>query len=104
MLATLTKFSADTISNTIKKIISAKEQYVVYTSGGGAHNPLLMQHIKENLPGLSFYITDDIGIPGDAKEAVLFAVLANETITGEPLHFNREGMPAVTMGKISFPK
>ncbi len=104
VLATLTKFSADTICDAIKKLILSKEQYVVYTSGGGAHNPLLMQHIKENLPGFSFFVTDDIGVPGDAKEAVLFAILANETIAGEPLEFNREGMPAVTMGKFSFPE
>ncbi len=102
VLATLTKFSADTISGAIHKFITEPGKYTVYSSGGGAHNPLLMQGIKENLPGVSFFVTGDIGIPGDAKEAVLFALLANETVAGGPSHFGK-GMPAVTMGKICFP-
>ena len=39
-----------------------------------------------------------------AKEAVLFAILANETLCGGLTDFgSREGVPSVSMGKISFP-
>ncbi len=40
-----------------------------------------------------------------AKEAVLFAILANECIAGGTTRFSNElkGIPSVTMGKISFP-
>ncbi len=37
----------------------------------------------------------------DAKEAVLFALLANEAVAGTGAGFMN--MPSVTMGKISFP-
>jgi anhydro-N-acetylmuramic acid kinase len=47
--------------------------------------------------------TGELGIAGDAKEAVLFAILANEAIVGEGIDFFDPGMPAVTMGKLSFP-
>ena len=42
-----------------------------------------------------------LGIPGDAKEAVLFAVLANETISGGKTSYGDN--PSVCMGKISLP-
>ncbi len=104
LLATLTRFSAETIADAIQKATCATEKYTLYASGGGAHNPVLMGHIQELLPGFEIRKTEILGIAGDAKEAVLFAILANETVAGEPVKFgNREGVPSVTMGKISFP-
>jgi anhydro-N-acetylmuramic acid kinase len=64
---------------------------------------LLVEWLKELLP-FTFQKTDDLGISGDAKEAVLFAILANETVSGGTSDFgSRKGIPSVTMGKISFP-
>jgi anhydro-N-acetylmuramic acid kinase len=39
----------------------------------------------------------------DAKEAVLFALLANETIAGEAMHLSNQTKLPVSFGKISFP-
>lgn len=104
IIATLTRLSADTIVDAIKKVIQSGETNKIYASGGGAHNPVLMQSIKDQLPECSINFLDELGVSGDAKEAVLFAVLANETIAGTGEKFSsKEGVPAVTMGKISFP-
>ena len=105
VMATLNRFSADMIVDAVQRTLSTQQEYVVYTSGGGMHNPLLMAHIKEQLPGIIFRTTDELAINPDAKEAVLFAILANETICGGEEHpgANRNGIPSVTMGKISFP-
>lgn len=104
LMATLTKFSGDTISEAIKRTIKSDEKYVMYASGGGAHNPVLMGHIRGQLPGIEVKLMSELGISGDAKEAVLFAVLANETLAGGETNFGlREGVPSVSMGKISFP-
>lgn len=104
LMATLTRFSAETIAESVQRVLKADESYMVYMSGGGMHNPVLTGAIKELLPNCTFGRTDEIGIPGDAKEAVLFAVLANETVAGGTTSFgNRQGVPTVTMGKISFP-
>lgn len=107
LLATLTRFSAETIAEAI--IFSIKntsykiEEFSIYTSGGGAHNPLIIKWLRELLP-CKFNKIDDLGISGDAKEAVLFAVLANETIAGENFNFGiRQRIPTVNMGKISLP-
>ena len=104
-MATLTRFSAETITEAIINAVgkSVKENYTIYMSGGGAHNPLLVKWLKELLP-FNFKNTDELGISGDAKEAVLFAILANETVCGGKSDFGtRKGIPSVSMGKISFP-
>lgn len=104
-MATLNKFSADTIVSALLKTTDRNRSYKIFTSGGGMHNPLLIQHLKEALPNFSFYTTAELDIDPDAKEAVLFAVLANECICGDGSYLQKgvNGMPAVSMGKISFP-
>jgi anhydro-N-acetylmuramic acid kinase len=107
LLATLTRFSAETIAEAIKKSFEGKKldgQFTIYTSGGGAHNPLLIKHLRELLPNMPLKSTNDLGINGDAKEAILFAILANECVAGGQTDFGkRAGVPSVSMGKISFP-
>ena len=104
LLATLTQFSADTIVDAIKKVLHPDHSYTLYASGGGAHNPVLMRQIQNQLPGIALKRMEELGVAGDAKEAVLFALLANETVAGGLVDFGkRQGVPSVTMGKISFP-
>ena len=64
-----------------------------------------MQNLQEILTDHTFLTTADLGINPDAKEAVLFAVLANECICGNHTAFmdGRKGIPGVSMGKISLP-
>jgi anhydro-N-acetylmuramic acid kinase len=56
----------------------------VVASGGGVHNGALMEALAEELarllPRVRLTRTDAYGLPVDAKEAVAFAVLANETV------------------------
>ena len=105
LMATLVQFSADTIADAITLSTQSNQVYTVYMSGGGAHNPVLTQAIQQQLPNCTFGRTNELGIDGDAKEAVLFAVLANECVAGGTTSFgNRQGVPTVSMGKVSFPK
>jgi anhydro-N-acetylmuramic acid kinase len=104
-MATLNKFSADSIATAIKKTIQEGELFSIYVSGGGMHNPLLLQNLKQQLPRCTFYSTTELGINPDAKEAVLFALLANENVCGGKVDLGtgRNKIPNVSMGKISFP-
>ncbi|MEO8535043.1 MAG: anhydro-N-acetylmuramic acid kinase [Flavobacterium sp.] len=107
LLATLTRFSAETIAEAIRFAVNNTtapiEDFKIYMSGGGTNNPLLVRWLKELLP-CQFYKSDELGILSDAKEAVLFALLANETVAGGDFNFGtNKGIPSVTMGKISFP-
>jgi len=104
IMATLCHFSAETITNAIKRCFGEEAKAQVFMSGGGMHNPLLVQVLKSKLPFCKFLTTEDLNIDPDAKEAVLFAVLANETLCGKPINFgDRQGVPSVCMGKISLP-
>ena len=102
VMATLNKFTADIIVAAIKSSIKNKN-VIVYSSGGGMHNPLLMKNIKDQLPEISFKTTEDLNINPDAKEAVLFALLANEALCGGETNFGKAA-PSVSMGKVSFAK
>ncbi len=101
VMATLNQFTADIIVDALQRTMQQKN-FSVYASGGGMHNPLLMQNIKEQLPNASFRNIADLNINPDAKEAILFAVLANETLCGGHTNFSGN-IPNVSMGKISFP-
>lgn len=101
-MATLNKFSADMIASAINKCINSNQPVKVFVSGGGIHNPLLMQHLNELLPGCNFSSTAVTGINPDAKEAILFALLANECVSGNVTTFGAGILP-ISMGKISFP-
>ncbi|GAB2522134.1 anhydro-N-acetylmuramic acid kinase [Spirosoma aerophilum] len=105
LMATLVQFSADTITEAIGRVMEEGEVYRIYMSGGGMHNPELTARLRNLLPNCTFGLTNELGINGDAKEAVLFAVLANESLVGGNTSFgDRQGVPAVSMGKVSFPK
>ncbi len=111
LMATLTRLTAETIAEAISSAIatnknkaSAIKSRQLYLSGGGAHNPLIVQYLQELLPDIQLKRMKALGIDGDAKEAVLFAVLANEALAG--LHADNStlgGIPLVGMGKISLP-
>lgn len=104
LIATLTRFSAETIAEAILQA-SSTNKMDLYLSGGGAHNPLLVKWISELLQIKKVRSTTELGIDGDAKEAVLFAVLANEALMGGKVDFGeRAKIPSVSMGKICFPE
>lgn len=103
IMATLNTLTAVTIANAIK-IGLQKQDLQIFVSGGGAHNVLLMDNLQSELPQCNFQRIDSLGMNGDAKEAVLFALLANECIGGKTVEFNIQNkIPKVNFGKISFP-
>jgi len=73
----------------------------LFASGGGAHNPFVIQHLQQLLPSATIGNTKQLGIQPDAKEAILFALLGNEALCGEPVKIGNN--PQVLMGKFSFP-
>ena len=105
VMATINRFSAVTIVEAIERSLQKTEHYTIYTSGGGMHNPLLMDQIKDMLPKYTFHTTDALLVNPDAKEALLFAILANECVAGgnTPIGNGTADIPNVSMGKISFP-
>ncbi len=87
LICTLTHFTAQSIVKHIKELQNENKPTnlttSVYVSGGGVHNMFLMDLLKENLPKFTVKNFEVLGISPDAKEAVLFAVLANERLFGQ---------------------
>ncbi|TAF45141.1 MAG: anhydro-N-acetylmuramic acid kinase [Sphingobacteriales bacterium] len=104
VLATLCQFSGLAIAQAIKKCFNTSHKPIIYLSGGGMYNPLLINILKTEVPFAQFKNTHSLSIHPDAKEAVLFALLANENICGKAIDFgDKNNIPSVCMGKISFP-
>ena len=104
-MATLNRVTASIICEILQTLKSNEDSFKVYVSGGGMHNPLIMSYLREHLPGFHIQSTSEKGIDPDAKEAILFALLANEAVAGQPLSIGtgRQRVPAIRMGKISLP-
>ncbi len=104
VMASLNRFSALGICDAITRSLKG-EKFEIFLSGGGMHNPLLIRNIKELLPGAVIRDTAELGVSPDAKEAVLFATLANECLVGNRIDFGpgQSRVPSVHMGKISLP-
>ena len=81
-IATLTELTVQTITNYSEQFIEQSPIDVLYVSGGGVHNRTVMQRLSEALVGTTVEPVDNSGISADAKEAIGFAILANETFHG----------------------
>lgn len=105
VMATLNEFTAVMIADALNAL-NKKSECDIFISGGGMHNSLLVDSIKKNISPTSIKSTNDKNINPDAKEAILFALLANECVAGNGSDFGSGAvnLPAITMGKISFPK
>ncbi|MCZ8497350.1 anhydro-N-acetylmuramic acid kinase [Priestia megaterium] len=85
ILATATMFTASSIVDSYRKFILPKTDIdEIIVGGGGSYNLTLMKMIKmligNSIPVLT---QEEIGYSSEAKEAVAFALLANETYHGK---------------------
>lgn len=102
MLATATDFTALTIQYSLEHLCAHRAQRLI-VGGGGALNPTLMAFLRRRLPGCRVMTNEELGLDGNAKEAVAFAVLANEFCHGAPNNAPRATGAArpVVMGKLT---
>lgn len=90
LMATATAFTARSVAEAVRRFVEPLPDRVI-ASGGGVHNPTLMRMLAEALDPIPVETTAAYGLDPDAKEAVLFALLAHEWANGV-----RTGLPAVT--------
>lgn len=102
LLATATLFTAKCIKTAIDAFSPARPDRLI-VGGGGSLNPTLMTMIENELAGIEVMTNEDLGLDSSAKEAVAFAILANEAIHGIPntaIHATNASHPVI-MGKIT---
>ncbi len=100
LIATLTALTGKTIVNFVADNFPVSG-LKIFVSGGGARNPFVMDYLKLHLTNAEINDTSALGIDPDAKEAILFALLGNEALCGEPIKIGNN--PAALFGKFSFP-
>jgi anhydro-N-acetylmuramic acid kinase len=111
IIATATALTAKSISQSIKHFVLTPaarranfRDYIV--SGGGAENRTLLRMLSEEVSrmGLTLKKMDDFQLPGQAKEAVAFALLAYQTWRREPGNVPSAtgAKRAAVLGKISY--
>jgi anhydro-N-acetylmuramic acid kinase len=101
ILATVTAFTARSIAQAYRCYLPRGVEEVLLC-GGGARNRTMVRLLLAELPGARVRMTDELGVPVEAKEAVSFAVLAVATIRGEPGNLPRAtgARRPVVLGKI----
>jgi len=105
VIRTATILTALSIMDAFHRFIAPKAKIgELIVSGGGAHNPLLMAQLESGLSGLRVREAGELGVPGDAKEAFAFAVLAYETLHKRPANVPGAtgAKEAVVLGKVCF--
>ena len=107
LLATMTMFTAQSIAYNYQQFIFPHYQIdEVIVGGGGSYNSTLINMLKDLLKDdCCVKIQEEIGFSSSAKEAIAFAILANET-----LHGNSSNVPTATgakeyvvLGSMTFP-
>ncbi|MFL0492929.1 anhydro-N-acetylmuramic acid kinase AnmK [Bacillus sp. 179-I 2A5 NHS] len=108
ILTTVTMFTAISIVHHYKEFILPYYKIdEVILGGGGSYNDTLVEMVRNGLKEekCAIFIQEDIGYSSAAKEAIAFAILANETH-----HRNPRNVPSATgakksvvLGNITFP-
>lgn len=84
-LATATRYTAATIAvNYRLHVFPRCPVQQVILSGGGAHNLTLRRDLASLIPECELLTQEDLGFDSDAKEAIAFALLADETMHRHP--------------------
>ena len=89
VLATVTRLTATSVARGIawleeRDVEPGRRVQEVVVSGGGRHNLTLMRFLRQEVGDADVLFSDALGLPGDAKEAVAFAILANQTVRALP--------------------
>lgn len=90
MFATATALTVETIAVAYERFILPHHVIdEVHVSGGGMKNKTIMQGLTKRLKGIEVFEYDQLGIPSEAKEAVLMVLLANEHMMGNPSNLKK---------------
>jgi anhydro-N-acetylmuramic acid kinase len=95
IIATATEFTVLTIYDQFNRFLRKRLKNgtlnELIVSGGGSKNKTMMDSLQRYFSPTQIITSDSLGVSSDAKEALCFAILANETITG-----NSSNIPSVT--------
>jgi anhydro-N-acetylmuramic acid kinase len=83
LLATLVALTVESVARAAERFFAQPaERWILY--GGGARNRAILEGLRKRLAPVPVDLSDAHGIPGDALEAIAFAVLGHASARGEP--------------------
>ena len=103
LIASVTAFTAATMVEAYQRFVLPRYPEVESVlCGGGSRNPALVGWLRQDLPEVSWHSCDEFGLSADALEAVIFALLAYETIRGHATNVPTAtgARRAVLLGKV----
>jgi len=107
LLATATAFTAESIAAAYREFVRPQVREIdeVILGGGGSYNRTLRGMLEARLPATRVLTHEDFGISGEAKEALAFAILGNETALGQSANVPSAtgARHPVVLGKIVLP-
>lgn len=83
IMATATALTAESIADACRRFLPRMPAEMI-VAGGGSHNRVLVRMLAEAMQPTRVALSDEFGIPADAREAVSFALLALESVHGRP--------------------
>jgi len=106
LMATLVEFVAQAVARGLdwcRMLDPPVGELIV--AGGGVHNPVLMERIAAAVAPLPIRLSDQLGVPARAREAMIFALLADLAVRGcaAPLPAVTGARRSKVLGKVSFP-
>ncbi|MGN7966274.1 MULTISPECIES: anhydro-N-acetylmuramic acid kinase [Microbacterium] len=78
LVRTLTELTVRTVA---QDVAAAGIRFLA-VSGGGCHNPVILDGLRSALPGVDVVLADELGASVDSKEAILFALIGWCTMHG----------------------
>jgi anhydro-N-acetylmuramic acid kinase len=78
LLATLCEVTVETVARAVEKYDVSE----LFVAGGGTRNPVLMVGLRRRLANVPISLIDEFGVPEDAKEACLFALIGFLSVHG----------------------
>lgn len=104
LLATIVEFVVEMIAQSMSLYCAGSIKTLII-AGGGARNLFLVERIREKVSPISVKLSDEVGVPVDAREAIAFSLLALHAVRGV-----QTSLPKVTgairpsvLGKVAFP-
>lgn len=107
LMATLTEFVARTIADAVARfVLPVSTVREIVLAGGGGQNPELRRRLSDRVAPIALIDSDTLGVPSQAREAMAFALLANDALLGYPtsLPSVTGASSAQTLGKLSLPE
>lgn len=106
LMTTVTEFVALSIGKAIRELLPRWVKIdELILAGGGTRNPQLVSRIAKAVAPIQVLMSDEFDVPWYAREAMTFALLANDALLGI-----ETSLPSVTgarhtaiLGKLSFP-